>query len=531
MTRIARTIVRTLRAGRAIGDRLDRMWQWTMSSKPVLPHLQRPHLVVAPVLFAGAIGIAASVLPGDTERIAAFERDGQVRKALQLLEARYDRGDRSSRTLFDLQRLYDFYGDTDRARTTLEQLAAARPKDAVIQRQLAQLYKAIQDEPAYVQALKRQIELRYSEPACRELIGIHRRSSDYETEQSLIKQCRSLGYRRPDDLIRLAFLEAADNNMAEAARTLTAVDDRQWLRTPRDRQLLFAALIDTKRPEEARRRGIRWMRGRLDEDLAIDLIYKLVEGERTDLAIEMASAISLPGDAVSLTVAEIMIGLDQAAAARAFLRGWLQQNKSMDLEMVTRFVNAAMDCDDAALALDGAQKFGLATLGQGELATLAETLIAAARGREFDLIRRHLTTETIARNPMLAAGIELRLGRNDAARANLMRVKIDDLDDRRLGHFAKLVDQAGRSPALAAVLREPRVAAIAGPAPATALGAPTVGPAQKQAKQGILKRAEANRKRDQQRRRVERKGPAPTAVGTPAPAPTPTFQPFQVAPQ
>jgi tetratricopeptide (TPR) repeat protein len=529
MTRMAQTFDRALRAGKSIGDRLDRMWQWTMSSKPVLPHLERPHLVVAPVLFAGAIGIAATVLPGENERIAAFERDGQVRKALQLLEKRYERGDRSSRTLFDLQRLYDYYGDTGRARTTLEQLAVARPKDSVIQRQLAQLYKAIQDEPAYIQTLKRQIELRYSEPACRELIGIYRRLSSYEAEQALIKQCRALGYRRPDDLIRLAFLEAADNNMTEAAQTLTAVDDRQWLRSPRERQLLFAALVETKRPEEARRRGIRWMRGRLDADLAIDLIYKLVEGERTDLAIEMASAVSQPGDGVALTVAEIMLGLDQTAAARAFLRGWLQQNKSMDLELVTRFVNAAMDCEDAALALDGAQKFGLGTMGQDELATLAETLIASARGREFDLIRRYLTTETIAQNAMLAAGIELRLGRNDVARANLMRVKIDDLDDRRLGHFARLVDQAGRSPALAAVLREPRVAAIAGPVPPVARLTPSaVGPVQKQAKQSILKRAEANRKR-QQRQRVDRKGPAPTAAGAP-PVP-PTFQPFQVAPQ
>ena len=230
-----------------------------------------------PLLFASAVGVAAAVLPGENERIAAFERDGQTTRALQLLEARYERGDRASRTLFDLQRLYDYYGDTDKARATLEQLAEQRPRDAVIQRQLAQLYKATQDEDAYVRALKRQISLRYSEPACKELIGIYRRSSAYDAEQAMIKQCRSLGYRRPDDLIRLAFLEASDGNLAETAQTLTAVDDRQWLRLPRERQMLFSALIETRRPEEAMRRGVRWMRGRLDADLAIDLIYKLVD--------------------------------------------------------------------------------------------------------------------------------------------------------------------------------------------------------------------------------------------------------------
>lgn len=527
MNRLVTWAQSTRRLARATGDRLDRMWRWSMLSRPLLPQLQRPHLVVAPILFAGAVGVAASVLPGETERIAAFERDGQTRRALEMLEARYQRGDRSSTTLFDLHRLHDYYGDTEKARTTLEQLAAARPRDAVIQRQLALLYKSIQDEPAYVQALRRQIELRYSEPACRELIGIHRRASAYDAEQAMIKQCRALGYRRPDDLIRLAFLEAADGNMPEAAQTLTAVDDRQWLRSPRDRQMLFAALVETQRPDEAKRRGVRWMRGRLDEDLANDLIYKLVEAERPELAIEMASAVSRAGDGVSLTVAEIMLGRGQTSAARTYLRGWLQQSQALDVELVTRFVTAAMDVEDAALALQGAEKFGLTAMDQAVLGSLAETLIASARGTEFDIVRRYLTTETIAQNAMLAAGIDLRLGRNETARSNLMRVRIDDLNDRRLGHFTRLVDQAGRSPALAAVLREPRVAAVAGPVPLVPARPGTLlGP--KQAKQGILKRVEANRRLREQKRRADRKTAPGNAAAPPGQG---AFQPFQTAPQ
>ena len=105
------------------------------------------------------------------------------------------------------------------------------------------------------------------------------------------------------------------------------------------------------------------------------------------------------------------------------------------------------------------------------------------------------------------------------ARANLMRVRIDTLDERRLGYFARLVDQAGRSPALAAVLREPRIAAIAGPPPVAATpakGPAIVGPAQKQARQGIIKRAEANKK-VRERRRAERKQPASGLASPPPP--------------
>jgi tetratricopeptide (TPR) repeat protein len=501
-------------------DATTRFWRWTTASTPILPRLQRPSLVVMPILFLSAMMIGVLVLPGENERIAALERDGQPKRALQMLEARLQRGDSSSRVLFDLFRLYDYYGDAEKARRVLEQLAEKQPRDARIQRQLAQLYKSNQDEPAYIRALEKQIVLRYSEPACKEWIGLLRRSSAYEAEQKAIVDCRRRGYRRADDLVRLAFLEASDGNMVEAAQTLSAVDDRRWLREGRERQLLFDALIEARRPDEALRRGVRWLKGQPDNDLANTLIYRMVEGNRNDLALQMATAVSQPGDSVSLTVAEIMIDQVQYTAARAFLGGWLQQNKGLDLELATRFLTAALDAEDPMLGLAGAMRFGFANLEQSELAALSIVLAATGRGREFDQVRPFLSVESIARNPILGASIELRLGRPEQARGSLMRVRTEDLNERQLGHFAKLVDQAGRSPALAAVLREPRIAAILPPSAAVAvrpLGG--VGLGQIDEKQRILKRAEAN-KRLRERRKVERKSntAAPAPAATPSPS-------------
>lgn len=505
---------------RLVGN-VERTWQWTTSSAPILATMRRPSALVMPALFFGAIGIGLAILPGEQERIAALERDGQPARALMLLEARHVRGDRSSTTLFNLQRLYDFFGDTDKARAALEQLAAQRPRDPVIQRQLAQLYKATQDEPAYIRTLQAQLALRYSEPACRELIGLFRRGSDYEAEHRTLKSCRVAGYRRPEDLVRLAFLEMADERMGEVAQIMLSVDDRRRLATGRERMLLFTSLIDVKRPEEAVRRATRWLRAQLDEDLATDLIYRLVETNRNDLALQLATAVSKPGDAVALSVAEVMVDQEQYGAARAFLAGWLQQNKALDLELAIRFVVAALDAEDPALALTGAEKFGLEKLDQPDLGRLGEMLVAFGQGREFDRVRKHLRPETIVANPMLGAGVELRAGQAEQARALLLRVRTDQLDERRLGYFSRLVDQAGRSPALMAVLREPRTAqAIAG---ATARPQ-VIGPAQLQAKQRILKRVEANKKLRERRRAEQRKAATPAASGgftfTPLPFPS-----------
>lgn len=504
---------------RRVFDSIDRAWRWSVASHPIFARLDRPYLVAMPALFVAALGIGAAILPGETERIAALERDGQTKRALGMLEARMARGDRSYQTLTDLQRFYEFYGETEKSRRVLELLAEQRPRDAVVQRQLAQLYKSVQDEPAYLKALQRQLTLRYSEPACREVIGLLRRSSAFEAEQTAIKSCREQGYRRAEDLVRLAFLEATDGRMAETAQILASIDDRRWLATARERLLLFVALIETRRPDEAVRRGTRWLRGQLDTDLAIDFIYRLIEKNEPGLATQLATAVGAPGDAVSLTVGEIMIDRLQFAAARPFLAGWLQQNKGMDLEVATRFVTAAIDAEDPKLALKGADRYGMARLGQAEKAALAEQLIASGHGPEFDTVLAHIGPETLAANHLVGAGADLRQGRVEAARARLLRVRADELDERRFGYFSRLVDQAGRSPALAAVLREPRQFAVV---PGAAQRPQVVGPAQLQAKRGLQKSREVSRKA---RARVERKGPAAPGAGG-APQPSPGFVPF-----
>jgi tetratricopeptide (TPR) repeat protein len=484
------------------------------SERPIEGGWIEPHLLIMGVLFVGAIAIGIIVLPGENERIAALERDGQTNQAKSILEARFAAGDRNQRTLFHLQRFYDYYGQTDKSRNILELLAEQRPKDASIQRQLAQLYKSIQDEPAYIRTLRAQLALKYSEPACKELIGLLRRSSDYAGEQKALIDCRERGYRRPDDLIRLAFLEASDGKMASAAQILRAVDDRRWLRLSRERQLLFSALLESQQLNEALRRAVRWLKGQPDAEMAIDLVYKLVEVNRNDMALQLARDVGEPGDSVTLAVGEIMVDQVQYGAARAFLTGWLEQNKTMNLELATRFINAAIDAEDPLLALRGGERFGLKKLEEAEVVGLAEVLSVTSYGADFDRVRLAVDADTLARNPMLSAGVELRQGRTEMARAYLVRVRVDQLSARRIILFSQLVEQAGRPPALAAVLREiqePRSSII--PANPVVPRATVLGPAQSQVKQRILSRAEANKRLRERRKVTQTKQALPPQPG------------------
>ncbi len=407
------------------------------------------------LIFIGALVVGWAVLPGEDERIEALERDGQTKRALAMLEARFDRGDRRQRTLVNLRRFYDYYGDNDKSKKVLELLVEQQPRDLYLHRQLAQLYRQMQDEPGQIRELRAQLSIRYAEPVCQRLVGLLRRSGDYAGEQSALIDCRNNGYRRPEELERLAFLDAADGNMAETAQILRAVDDRRWLRGSRERLMLFDALIATKLPQDALRRGVRWYKGLADEDFALEMISRLVAAERNDLALQLARDVGTPGDAVTLAVGEILVDQVQYEAARAFLTGWLAQAAQMSTETATRFVTAAVDAEDPGLALKSAETFGLTKFRGPDLAALSEALMATGRVADFDTVRAVLDGETIRSDPLLAAAVELRDGHLDAARSILAGVTLDPSDERRVALKTQLSGLAGRVPVTSQLAREP----------------------------------------------------------------------------
>ena len=224
-----------------------------------------PHSIVMTVLFIGALITGYAMLPGINERIAMLERDGKNAQALGILERRFADGDRRPRTLYQLVGLYEQFGNLPRLKETLEALSEARPRDAQVRRRLAQFYATTQDNARYLAALESEVQMRYSESACRELIGLHRMWGDYAREQSAIVQCRQKGYRRAEDIVRLAELLAADGDYAQASQLLRNVDDLKRLKSDRERLRLFAMLVDADQPQEALRRAVRWAIGQIDD--------------------------------------------------------------------------------------------------------------------------------------------------------------------------------------------------------------------------------------------------------------------------
>lgn len=372
---------------------------WLAARKPM-----RAHAFIMGLLFSGAIAVGYILLPGDSERIAMLERDGKTREARMILEASFANGDRRQHTLFQLQGLYETAGELVQARRMLELLAQERPRDPNVQRQLGLFLKQTHDEPAYIRSLLQQIGLRYQETACREVIGLLRRSGDYEKERATLETCRQKGYRRPDDMVRLASLLAVDGDIKEASVLLRAVDDLRRLKSERERLQLFDLLIENGQPAEAERRGARWVKGTKDDSLALTLISVLVVANRHDLAIELARDTSVPGDSVFLSIPEIMVERSQATAAQGLLRGWLDKADTIEPPVAQRFIQAALAAGAPDLAFACAQRVGLSNFGASAITEMARGLDEIGRKGDGDALRASIGAAPGPSNGLATSG-------------------------------------------------------------------------------------------------------------------------------
>jgi tetratricopeptide (TPR) repeat protein len=364
----------------------------TLSASPPLSRtVARPDRLIMAVVFACSIAAGWAMLPGENERVAMLERDGHSREALSILEQDVAAGDKRYRTLHQVLALYESEGNIAKARSVLETMSAVRPRDAVLKRRLAQFYRHNQNDPEYVKAMQDLIEIRYSESACRELIARLRFIGDSNAEQAALQNCRQKGYRRADDLARLAELVAADGDIAQATTLLKSIDDLKRLKELRERFQLLSLLSEQDQPREAERRALRWIRAVHDDVTAVSIIDHLARTKYPESAYEVAKDAGVPGDGISLTVAERLVEKTQNGAALLYLRGWIERAKTVDAETAIRFVEAALGVGDAQLAVKGARQFGYVLLPPLTLKKLSEALDQGGAPVEAAEVRRAMT--------------------------------------------------------------------------------------------------------------------------------------------
>ena len=195
-------------------------------------------------------------------------------------------------------------------------------------------------------------------------------------------------------MIRLASLLAVEGDLGFAVGLLRSADDLRRLKGEAERLRLFGILLILYQPREALRRAVRWVRGQRNEVFIDLLVDQLVLANRADTALALVREVGTPGDPIALMAGELMLALGQQAAARTYLRGWLENARVTNSPIAARFIRAALDASDPELAFAGAQQFGLARVPQAEIALMSEAMVAADRLEQVEALRQFMRPET-----------------------------------------------------------------------------------------------------------------------------------------
>ena len=333
------------------------------------------------VLALGSLAAAASMVPGDLERLSMLERDGRHELAMVELQRLYDAGERNPRLMLRLYNLKVRFGIVDDARAILEEYARRRPSDVEAQVGLIRFYQTNQLEVPYVNALRGLQERTRSRELLAELLSFYRMTGRYREEEELLERALRANRASPADLERLGLLASARGDLQRAARALRRADARLDEQSRPARVGLFRVLVALKEPDEAHQRSLVWLRSWHSAEQAVEFMDALSLAGRTELALDIGNRFGGPGNDASLVSAELLHELGRNAEALQKLREYESGGLPEEVDRVQRFVAVASATDGIDMALRAARTIGLRKIGSPIIVDLIDSLHDATEVR------------------------------------------------------------------------------------------------------------------------------------------------------
>jgi predicted Zn-dependent protease len=388
--------------------------------------MKRLHYIV--VIFTILLGVAASfvLIPRRGELALINFKESRFEEARADYEKRVAAGDLSASVVNPLSELYLQFGMTDEAISLLEKYMQANPSDPDARERLAKYYDLAQRRHDYRTTLEQLVVQEPTEARLRELNEIYSFSGEEELEIANQKKITELFPGNPDDLLRLAKLQASAQRFVDAGRTLNLFSERHADRVTADTiHFLVSVLLDANRAEEAITRIKVWLRQHPSADGAARLAGTLDLRNQSEAALQIVEsfekyAAQSPELLVQLVHLQVKTGRADKAVERLTR---MYEAKQLPHQAVEPFLSLLIARGNHELALKVAETSELALLPDWLLANLADAAIFINRP---DFALKMVTTlgeGFLGTNPLLGARLALLRSDAGAARGWLERAE------------------------------------------------------------------------------------------------------------
>ncbi len=439
------------------------------------------YVFLAAVLMAGIAG-SLLLVPRESDLSLMAFRGHHFEDAMRLYENRLANGDRSADVVMPLAEVYVQSGEVGRAVSLLQRFSGPSSDHLELLRKVATFQKYGQEMREYRSTLEEIDRIQSSEDGLRELANQYRYAN--RTDQ-LIPALRTLlsRYRgEPFEFLELANLLAVGGRPAEAATVL----ERMEAQHPHDItqntvEFLISVLLDSGDSERALDRAARWLEGHRNSGGVARFAMLLRSKGQPALAARLLAPFEPAIDGDPVLLAEWM--QQQMGGKRdteAFARlDRLRRRNQLPGDFVEPFIDLALARDEVSLAIDVAEEYGIQRLNGALLGMLAERALGAgreafayraeaamgdgflanrpllgarlayARGDRAETARRLRSAEADANLPdadrLAAAGLDVKLGRQSEAVAQLERIRIEAASGDLLLETARLYVTVGKA--------------------------------------------------------------------------------------
>ena len=372
------------------------------------------------LLVLGVIGLSLLLVPRGVELASLRAETGQADRALRMLEAQVDAGDRTRSTRGALARARANHGDLAGGIDLFRKLVDEQPNDVTALQSLADLAQAAHRPGDYLRALEGLQHHASDRVRERELARLY---VDVGTPQQQLKALTDLVDRLDAggvaDFLRLARLHTERDEPVLALSVLDHMAARFPLAL--DASVVAAQmsnLLASRDTAGAVSRGKAWL-GKHPETLtraAPQLSASLSTGGHPELAAQFLEAyVAVPTPHPRLLAAWAQALGDAGRPADALPRLEAAGTEAGDGELLRLRIGLALSAGRIDVAARAARDAGLPQLPPALVTSLAAAALAADRDDVLKVVMRGGEAAIGAQDTVLAARIALRIGYRAAA--------------------------------------------------------------------------------------------------------------------
>jgi len=413
------------------------------------------HIAGISLLILFTLGASYVLVPNRNELALMNLKDKKFEAARELYLEQLANDDMSISVVIPLTDLHLQNSNVDAAVDLMERFVNRNPGNIQARRRLGKLYQYAERSEDYVANLEKIVLLRASEEDLRELSNNYNFSARYEKQIEMLIELIKLKPGREQYYLDLAYLQASQGMLSDAAGTLERFNDScPEAITDETVEFLLSLLLDTGRHRNAFEISSQWLGETPDAattlQLATLLNYKQQASYALRLVEDRVALVHEDAELLALFI-ELLVANDRSEDAIGRLLAMLDESERLPDEVVAPFVELSLEQENRSLAFRIAMNNPLDALPPWLQVNLAEVTIADSNSSFAKYLAGTLDSSFHRSDPVMAAGLYFIAGDAESSNQwiNVARHATRLPLDRRIDLMHLLLKLDRRSEALA----------------------------------------------------------------------------------